>query len=110
MFVEDKPLYKIDPFSIGAYVNNCVNEKLFSHCKVYWNDKDMELFVDFVFNKIEIHGNRPEDSTSKCFHGMQLEIIFNERQMITDSYAPINGILQQGVHFLFVMQINFCYF
>ena len=31
----DLPPYKLDPFTTGAYVNKCVNEKLFPCCKFF---------------------------------------------------------------------------
>ncbi len=34
----DLPLYKLDPFTTGAYVNKCVNEKLLPHCTFFQNN------------------------------------------------------------------------
>jgi len=57
----DLPLYKFDPFIPGAYVNKCVNEKLFPHCKIFWNHQDIDQFMALVFDEIRMHGNRPDD-------------------------------------------------
>jgi len=47
----DLPLYKLDPFTTGAYVNKCVNEKLFPCCKFFQHDQDIDLFVALVLMK-----------------------------------------------------------
>jgi len=57
----DLPVYKLDPFTTGAYVHKCVNKKLFPHCKFFWNNQDIDLFMALVFDKIGMDGFRPED-------------------------------------------------
>jgi len=61
MYAKEKPLYKLDPLTTGAYVNKCINEKLFPICKFFWSDKDINKFIGYVCNKIGINKNRPED-------------------------------------------------
>jgi len=60
----DLPLYKFDPFTKGAYVNKCVNEKLFPCCKFFWHGQHIDLFMALVFDNIGMNGKRP-DNTSR---------------------------------------------
>jgi len=55
------PLAKLDPFTTGAYVQKCVNQKLFPHCKFFQNNQDVNLFMAMVFDKIEMGGFTPDD-------------------------------------------------
>jgi len=61
MFDADMPLYELDPFTTGAYVNKCVNEKLFPCCKFFWHGQDINQFMALVFDKIGKNRNRPDD-------------------------------------------------
>jgi len=52
MFVEDMPVYKLVPFTTGAYVNKCINEKLLLHCKIFQDQDDIDKLVSYVLHKI----------------------------------------------------------
>ena len=43
---------KLNPFSTGAYVTKCVNDKLFLHCKFFKDDDDIDRYVGYVFHEI----------------------------------------------------------
>ncbi len=45
----------------AAYVNKCVNEKLFPQCKFFWHEQDIDQFMALVFGKIGMNGNRCDD-------------------------------------------------
>jgi len=47
--------------SSQEHVNKCVNEKLFPHCKILWNNQDIDLFMALVFDEIGMNGKRPDD-------------------------------------------------
>jgi len=57
----DLPLYKLDPFTTGAYVHKCVNKKLFPCCNFFWNNQDIDLFMALYFEEIGMNGNRPDN-------------------------------------------------
>jgi len=52
----DLPVAKLDPFSIGAHVQKCVNETHFPICKFFRNNQDVDLFMALVFDKIGMDG------------------------------------------------------
>ncbi len=57
----DLPVAKLDPFSIGAHVQKCMNETLFSIYKFFENNQDVDLFMALVFDEIGMDGFRAND-------------------------------------------------
>jgi len=93
----DLPLYKLDPFTTGAYVNKCVNEKLFSRCNLFRHDQDIDQFMALVFDAIGMNGNRPEDRYKQMTSWGAIRKMIKKGHVITDSYVSIDGKLQQKV-------------
>ncbi len=57
----DLPVSKLDPFTTGAYVQKCVNKRLFPCCKFFRNNQDVDQFMAMVFDKIEMGGFTPDN-------------------------------------------------
>ena len=96
----DLPLSKLDPFTTGAYVQKCVNQKLFPHYKFFWNNQDVDQFMALVFDKIGMGGFRPEDKYKQMTCWGNIRKMIKTGQMISGSCVLINGTLQQRVSHL----------
>jgi len=93
----DLLLAKLDPFTTGAYVQKCINQKLFPHCKFFWNNQDVDLFMALVFDKIGMGGFTPEDKYKQMTSWVAIRQFIKKGQMTSDSCVSINGTLWQKV-------------
>ncbi len=98
----DLPLYKLDPFTTGAYFNKSVNEKLFTCCKFFQNNQDIDQFMALVFDEIGMNGNRPDNRYKQMTSWGAIRQMIKKGQMTSDSYVLINGTLRQKVSCLFL--------
>ena len=92
------PLAKLDPFTTEAYVQKCVNEKLFPRCKFFRNNQDVDLFMAMVFDEIGMGGFTPKDHYKRMTTWVAMrQFIKKKGQMISDSCVSIDGTLRRKV-------------